>query len=73
LVTPFLGDAEVKEEASAATVSIAEEILRRQNASSLAPRLIEPLEKVGQATANDDLAKRAKNLLDRARKRVANP
>lgn len=66
LIMPYLDDPATREEASMATVAIAEKLLKGRNVSKLAPTLIEPLEKVVQVTANADLARRAKVLLRRA-------
>jgi HEAT repeat protein len=66
LVTPYLDDAATKEEASAAVVSIAQELLKGDQGAPIAAKLIEPLQKAAQATTNEDLAKRAKDQLQRA-------
>lgn len=69
IVMPYVDDAAAKEEACAAVVSIADKALKnRRNAERVAPRLIEPLKKAAQATANADLAKRANALLEQAQK-----
>jgi len=62
----YLDDASTKEEATAATVAIAEELLKGKQAAQLASKLIEPLQKAAQATANADLARRAKAQLQQA-------
>ena len=67
LVTPYLDDAATKEEASAAVVSIAQELLKGDRPTPAAAKLVEPLQKAAQATTNEDLAKRAKAQLERAR------
>jgi HEAT repeat protein len=72
LATPHLADPVTKEEAIAAITSVAERILRDQNTRQLAPELVEPLEKAVQAAANEESAKRAKELLQRAQKRAGN-
>jgi HEAT repeat protein len=66
LVTPYLDDAATKEEASAAVVSIAQELLKGDQPTPAAAKLIEPLQKAAQATTNEDLAKRAQAQLQRA-------
>ena len=43
---------------------------RRTTLRRWPPKLIEPLDKVAQATANADLAKRAKELLDQAKSKA---
>jgi hypothetical protein len=47
-------------------VAIADKLLKGKESAQLAPKLIPPLQKVGQATANADLAQRAKALLEKA-------
>ncbi len=66
LIVPYLDDAGAKEEASAATVAVAEELLKAGNAAAVAPKLIEPLQKAVQAAANENLARRAKAQLQKA-------
>jgi adenosylmethionine-8-amino-7-oxononanoate aminotransferase len=70
LVTPHLDDATIKDEACAATVAIAEQLLKGQNAAQVAAKLIEPLQKAAAATANADLAGRAKGLLQQAQSKA---
>lgn len=70
LVAPFLEQPATKEEASAATVAIAEALLKGGSASEAAPKLIEPLQKASQATANFDLARRARTSLRQAQNRA---
>lgn len=61
-IAPFLEDGAVKEEASAATVSIAEKILKDNKDKDVAAKLTAPLQKAAEATANTGLAQRAKAL-----------
>jgi len=63
-IQPFTDDGAVREEACVAIVSIAERMAKGRNATKLAPRVINALEKVGQTTSNGELAKRAKALVD---------
>ncbi len=63
-ILPFADVATVREEACVAVVNIAERMAKSRNATKLAPRVISGLEKVAQTTANGDVAKRAKALLD---------
>jgi len=70
LVTPHLDDAAIKDEACAAAVAIAEQLLKGQNAAQVAAKLIEPLQKAAEATANADLASRAKRLLQQAQSKA---
>jgi hypothetical protein len=68
-IVPYLDDAAAKEEACAAVVTIADKLLKnRRNAERVAPRLVEPLQRVTQTTGNADLAKRAQALLEQAKK-----
>jgi len=67
MIAPYLGDAATKDEASAATVAVAEKLVDGPDASKLA----EPLQKAAQATANADLVKRAKALLRQVAKKNA--
>jgi HEAT repeat protein len=71
LAVPFLADEAVKEEASAAIVSIAENLLRGRNvAPAAAAAMQEPLNQVAATTGNADLAKRAKELAGQAKTRA---
>jgi HEAT repeat protein len=72
LITPYLKDEETKEEASAAIVGIAERLMKSKQSDKVAPKLIEPLEKTAQATANEEMAKRARTLLQQAQKQAGN-
>ncbi len=67
LITPYLDDAGTKEEAATATADISDKLLKGNDSAKAAPKLLEPLDKVAQATANVDLAKRAKDLRDQAK------
>jgi HEAT repeat protein len=66
LITPHLEDPAIKEEASAAAIAVAEKLLKGKDAAQVAGRLVEPLQKAAQATANPDLAKRAQDALKQA-------
>ncbi len=70
MVAPYLADAATREEASAATAAIADQVLKSGNAQQAA-KLVEPLQKAAQATTNEDLVKRLKGLLDQAQKKAA--
>jgi HEAT repeat protein len=61
-IAPYLGDDAVKEEASAATVSIAEKILKDNKDKDVAAKLTAPLQKAAEVTGNTGLAQRAKAL-----------
>lgn len=73
LIVPHLDDAATREEAGTALVAIAEKLLKGDNASTLAPKLIEPLGKAAQATSNAELAKQAKALLKQAQSKASTP
>ena len=70
LITPHLEDPAIKEEAVAAAVGVAEKLLKGKDAAQVAGRLIEPLQKAAQATANPDLAKRAQDALKLAQSKA---
>ncbi len=63
-IVTFLNQDGTREEACVAVVNIAERMSRGRNATKLPPVVIAGLEQVAKATANADLAKRAKTLLD---------
>ena len=67
LIAPHLDDAAVREEASAATVAIAEELLKGDHAKQVASHLVEPLERAAKATTNEDLARKAQALQQQAK------
>lgn len=71
LLLPYLEQPTVKNEAAAAILNAADRLLRGQAAAQVAPQVIPPLEKVAEAVAGTDLAKRAGSLLEQARKRAA--
>ena len=66
LILPYLSDANVRQEAGLAAVTLAEKLLRGRGPAKVAAQLVDPLEKVSQATTNDEVAKRAKTLLQQA-------
>src|SRR5207302_3777916 len=70
LIQPYLENSLCKDEASAACVAISEKLLQGPDASKLAPKLLEPLDKAAQVTSNADLAKRAQGLLEQARNKA---
>jgi HEAT repeat protein len=69
LILPYLSEANLRQEAGLAAVTLAQKLLRGRGPSKVAAQLIEPLEKVAQAVTNDDVAKRAKDLLQQAKTR----
>jgi HEAT repeat protein len=72
LVLPYLDEPGTRREAEVAVVILAERMLRGRGAArdALAPKLIEPLEKVVQGTDDASLGPRARTLLERARNRT---
>jgi hypothetical protein len=70
LITPYLDNSGTKEEAVTGIVSISDQLLKGNENAKAAPKLVEPLEKVAQVTANADLAKRAKALGDQAKSKA---
>lgn len=66
LIAPYLDDAAVRQEAAVAVVTAAERFLRGREAKD-ATGLIQPLEKVTQLSTSDDLLKRARAALQRAK------
>jgi hypothetical protein len=70
LIIPCLDNAETKEEASTAIVSVANPLVQGKVSTEAGARLVEALEKAGQATANEDLAKRTRNLATQARNKA---
>ena len=71
LIVPSLDDSATKEEAATAAVDVADKVLKEKDAAKVASKLVEPLNKVAQATANADLAKRAKDLAAQAAAKAA--
>ena len=67
VILPYLSDAGVQQEAGLAAVTIAERLLRGRGPWPQAAQLVEPLEKVTQATKNEEVAKRAGTLLRKAK------
>ena len=70
MITPYLDDGGTKEEAGTGIVNISDQLLKGNDSAKVAPKLIEPLEKVAQVTANADLVKRAKELRDQAKSKA---
>ncbi len=69
LIAPHLDSAATREEAAAATVATADELLKGDQAATAAPKLVAPLQKATTA-ANADLANRAKELLAQAQQKA---
>jgi HEAT repeat protein len=70
LIAPYLDDAGVRQEAALATVAVAEKLLRGRGEAPFAGKLIPTLEKVTQAATDENLAKRAKTVLQQARNKA---
>jgi HEAT repeat protein len=62
LIAPYLDQEGTKEEAATAAVEVSGKLVKAPDAAKTAARLAEVLDKVSSATANSDLAKRAKAL-----------
>ncbi len=71
MVAPYLDEAGMKEEASAALAAIADRVLKGEQSAQAAPRLIEPLEKAAKTASNEGLVKRLNSLLQQARAKGA--
>jgi HEAT repeat protein len=67
LILPCLDDNATKEEACAAMVAVADKLLNRKDANKLAAALVAPLEKAASASANEEMAKRAKAMAEQAK------
>ena len=70
IIAPYFEDADAKEEAVAATVTIADRLLRRDRTGQTAPKLIAPLQKAAHSTANANMAERIQALLKTAQAKV---
>ena len=70
LITPYLDSAGTRQEAAVAVIGVAERLLRGRGGQTYPPVLVESLEKVTQSAAGEDLVKRAKTLLQRAKART---
>ncbi len=68
-ILPYLNDAGMQQEAGMAAVTLAEKLLKGRGAAKVAAQLVEPLEKVSQASTNDEVVKRAEALLRQAQNR----
>lgn len=71
LIQTHLADSAIKEEACTAIVTVAERLLQKENAASFAAKLVEPLTKASEGTANAQLAAKAKTLLEKAQASAA--
>lgn len=69
-ILPYLNEPEMREEAAAALVSVAESLLRGQNAKQAASELIGPLAEVARLASNAEVVRRAKAALEQAKKQA---
>jgi HEAT repeat protein len=67
-ITPHLADESTRQEAATAALDIVEHQLRDQNVSKDRSALVPTLEKIVESGAKEDLIKRAKAALDKAKK-----
>lgn len=68
VILPYLSDASVKDEATAAALGIADRLLQgRRVQPAVAAKLVDPLRQVVEANPSGDLSARAKTLLQQAR------
>ncbi len=70
LVAPHLEDAATRNEAGAALVAIASQLVREELAAPQARRLAELLDKAAAGLSNAEQARRARNLAEQARKKA---
>ncbi len=69
IIAPYLDDRSIREEAATAAIGIAAKLLQGENASTMAPKLIAPMEKITE-TADGRLAKQAEAMLRLAKSKV---
>lgn len=67
LILPYVNEPEMREEAAAALVSVAESLLRGQNAKQVASGLVTPLAEVARLAGNAEVVRRAKAALEQAK------
>jgi HEAT repeat protein len=67
LIVPYINDPATQEEAGLAYIAVADRLLDGPDASKLAPKMLETLEKLAQVTTNSNLARRAKASLRQAK------
>jgi len=72
LIAPHMDNTGTREEAAMAAVGVAENLLKSRNAARHAAPLVAPLEKVAKVTTNQNLARRAKKLLQEAKSKAGN-
>ncbi len=69
LILPYLSDASMQQEAGMAAVTLAEKLLKGRGGAKMAAQLVDPLQKVAQASTNSEVARRAKALLEQIQNR----
>lgn len=67
LIAPYVDDAGIRQEAVLAAVTLGEKLLKRDDAASMAGKLVPSLEKAAQAASDATLANRAKAVLQQAK------
>ncbi|MGE5295832.1 MAG: HEAT repeat domain-containing protein [Solirubrobacterales bacterium] len=67
LISPYVDDAGVRQEAALATATLAEKLLKRDDAKSFAEKLVPTLEKAAQAASDATLSNRIKTALQQAK------
>jgi len=70
LIAPHMDSPGTREEAAMATTAVAEKLLKSRNSARFAAKLVAPLEKVAQVTTNENLARRARKLLQEAKSKA---
>jgi HEAT repeat protein len=70
MVVPQMGDQATREEACNAVVAISSKLLQEKEPAMLAPKLIDPLQKVADANLNAELTRQAKGLLQQAQSKI---
>ena len=71
LIAPHMDNAGTREEAAMAATGVAEKLLKSRNGARHAAKLVAPLEKVTQVTTNENLASRARKLLQEAKNKAS--
>jgi HEAT repeat protein len=70
LISPYVDDAGIRQEAVLAAVTLAEKLLKRDDAASSAGKLVPSLEKAAQAASDAALANRAKAAMEQAKNKA---
>ncbi len=67
LISPYVDDAGIRQEAVLAAVTLGEKLLKRDDAKSFADKLVPALEKAAQAASDATVANRVKTVLQQAK------